>query len=273
MDQDPKVTLRWALRSLERALQNLNDGWAERRVRRQFHQLLLAVERDEQHLELEAGQTVGNVITALNTALGGAATVTLNSDGSISTATSALYPGYSLNVTNDTTQRGSTGVSFSQLFGLGDNAKALQASGFGLTSTVSANPARIGFATPAITPSSVAGDTIVSAGDNSGAIALQNVITKSHSFAAAGGIAAQTASLSDYAASFYQNVSTQSNAVTAMQTTQDDRLTEANSRVSANSGVNLDEELMALTQYQQSYAAGARILTVVDQLYQTLLQM
>jgi flagellar hook-associated protein 1 FlgK len=220
-----------------------------------------------------AGQTVGDVITALNTALGGAATLTLNSDGSISTATSALYPGYSLNVTNDTTQRGSTGVSFSQLFGLGDNSKALQAQAFGLTSAVSANPARIGFATPAITASTVAGDTIVSAGDNSGAIALQNVITKTQAFAAAGGISAQTASLSDYAASFYQNVSTQSNAVKALQTTQDDRLTEANSRVSSNSGVNLDEELMALTQYQQAYAAGARILTVVDNLYQTLLQM
>lgn len=51
MDQDPKVTLLWALRSLERALQNLNDGWAERRVRRQFHQLLLAVERDARHIE------------------------------------------------------------------------------------------------------------------------------------------------------------------------------------------------------------------------------
>jgi hypothetical protein len=50
MDQHPKVTLQWALRSLERALQNLDDGWAERRVRRQFHQLLLAVERDEQHM-------------------------------------------------------------------------------------------------------------------------------------------------------------------------------------------------------------------------------
>ena len=46
MDQHPKVTLEWALRGLERALQNLDDGWAERRVRRQFHQLLLAVERD-----------------------------------------------------------------------------------------------------------------------------------------------------------------------------------------------------------------------------------
>jgi flagellar hook-associated protein 1 FlgK len=79
--------------------------------------------------------------------------------------------------------------------------------------------------------------------------------------------------LSDYAATFYQNVSTQSNSVTANQTTQDDRLTEAQSRQSSNSGVNLDEELSSLSTYQQSYAAGARMLTVVDQLYQTLLQI
>ena len=36
----------WALRGVERAIQNLGDGWAERRVRRQFHQLLLAIERE-----------------------------------------------------------------------------------------------------------------------------------------------------------------------------------------------------------------------------------
>jgi flagellar hook-associated protein 1 len=220
-----------------------------------------------------AGQTIGNVVTALNTAMGGAATFTLNPDGSISTATSALYPGYALNVTGDTTQRGSTGMSFSQIFGLGANAQATQAIGFDLTSAVAANPNRVGFASPAITPTSVAGDTIVSAGDNAGAIALQNLITKTQNFHAAGGIVAQAASLSDYAATFYQNLSTQSNAITANQTTQDDRLTEANARVSSDSGVNLDEELTALSSYQQAYAAGARILTVVDQMYQTLLQM
>ena len=53
MDQDTKVTLQWALRSLERALQNLDDGWAERRVRRQFHQLLLAIERDAENLDAQ----------------------------------------------------------------------------------------------------------------------------------------------------------------------------------------------------------------------------
>jgi flagellar hook-associated protein 1 FlgK len=220
-----------------------------------------------------AGQTVGNVISALNTALGGAATLTLNGDGSISTADSALYPGYDLNVTGDTTQRGSTGVSFSELFGLGASALAQQAQGFSVTSAVANNPARLGSGTPGITATTVAGNTIVESGDNSGAIALENAINTTKSFQAAGGISAQTASLSDYAASFYQNLSTQSNAVTTNQTTQDDRLTEANSRVASNSGVNLDEELTNLSSYQQAYAAGARILTTVDQLYQTLLQI
>jgi len=220
-----------------------------------------------------AGQTVGDVVTALNTALGGAATFTLNGDGSISTATSPLYSGYAVNVGNDTTSRGTTGMSFSQIFGLGTNAVANQAVGFGMTSAATSNPGRIGFATATLTPASVAGDTIVSAGDNSGAIALQNVITQNRSFNAVSGIAAQTASLSDYAATFYQNLSTQSNQVSANQTTQDNRLAEAQSRLSSNSGVNLDEELMALSTYQQAYAAGARLLTVVDGLYKTLLDI
>jgi flagellar hook-associated protein 1 FlgK len=220
-----------------------------------------------------AGQTIGDVVNALNTALGGAATFTLNADGSISSATSALYPGYTVNVSGDTTQRGATNMSFSQIFGLGANAQSMQASAFNVTQAIAANPGRVGFAAPNITAATVAGDTIVSAGDNAGAIALQNVINKSENFQAVGGISAQVSSLSDYAASFYQNLATQSNTVTANQTTQDDRLTEAQSRMTSNSGVSLDEELTSLSSYQQAYAAGARILTVVDKLYQTLLDI
>lgn len=220
-----------------------------------------------------AGQSIGDVVNALNTALGGAATFTLNANGSITTQTSAAYAGYQVNVTGDTTQRGSTGISFTELFGLGSSALADQAAGFGLTTAVQNNPAQVGMGTPNITASTVAGNSIITAGDNSGAIAMQNLINNSQSFAAAGSIAAQTASLTDYAASFYQNVSDQSNTITQSQTTQDDRLTEAQSRQSSDSGVNLDQELTNLTTYQQAYAAGARILSVVDQLYQTLLQI
>ena len=220
-----------------------------------------------------AGMSIANVVSAMNTAMGGATVFTLNANGSITNANSALYPNYQLNVTGDTTQRGGTGVSFTKLFGIGANNLANQASAFSVTSAVAANPHRIGFATPTITSSTIAGGSVVLGGDSSGAIALQNAITSNQSFKAAGGIAAQTSSLSDYAASFYQNVSTQSNAVTANQTTQDDRLQEAQTRMSSNSGVNLDEELTNLSSYQKAYSAGARILTVVDQLYTTLLQI
>jgi len=48
--QHPKVTIGWAVVSLERALDNLGDSPAEARVRRQFHQLLLALERDGHNL-------------------------------------------------------------------------------------------------------------------------------------------------------------------------------------------------------------------------------
>jgi hypothetical protein len=46
MPQHPKVTVDWAVNCLERALDSLSDGGAEARVRRQFHQLMLALERD-----------------------------------------------------------------------------------------------------------------------------------------------------------------------------------------------------------------------------------
>jgi flagellar hook-associated protein 1 FlgK len=220
-----------------------------------------------------AGMTIGNVVSALNTAMGGAATFTLGANGAITTTTSALYPDYQLNVNQDTTARGATGVSFTQLFGIGANNLANQANDFAVTSTVANTPQRIGLAQPGITSSTVAGDNVVEGGDNSGAIALLNVINSNRSFSAAGNLSAQTSSLSDYAASFYQGVSDQSNLVTQNQTTQDDRLQEAQSRQSSASGVNLDEELTNLTTYQQAYSASARLLTVVDQLYQTLLQI
>ncbi len=219
-----------------------------------------------------AGMTVGNIVTALNTALGGAATFTLNSDGSIGTAKSALYSDYQLNVNNDSTQRGTTGLSFTSLFGLGDNNLANQAVNFAVTPQVASAPQRIGMATAQLA-GAAPGDVIVSAGDNSGALALQGVITQNRSFGTAGGLAAQFGSLSDYAATFYQNLSTRSNTVTQAQTTQDDRLQEAQTRMTANSGVSLDEELTNLTTYQQAYAAGARLLTVVGKLYDTLLEI
>ncbi|HUO01924.1 MAG TPA: flagellar hook-associated protein FlgK [Rhizomicrobium sp.] len=220
-----------------------------------------------------AGQTIGDVVSALNTAMGGAVTFTLNGNGSISVANSPSYATYQLYVTGDTTQRGTTGLSFTSMFGLGAQAVANQAANFQVTSLVANSPDDIPLTNPAITSSSVAGDTIVESGDSAGAIALENVPNQTLKFPAAGGMAAQATSLSNFAAAFYQNLSNLSNTVTTNQTTQSDRLQEAQQQLASNSGVNLDEELTNLTTYQQAYSAAARVLNVVDSLYQTLLQM
>ncbi|MEJ0044093.1 MAG: flagellar hook-associated protein FlgK, partial [Rhizomicrobium sp.] len=220
-----------------------------------------------------AGMTIANVITALNTAMGGAVNFSLGSDGTLTAAQSGSLANYSLNVTGDTTQRGSTGMSFTQLFGVGSNQMALQASSFSVNGAIAAAPSRLAFAKPQITASSVAGSAIVGHGDNAGAVALQNVGAASQSFAKAGAMAAEVASLSDYAAAFYQDVATRGASADANHTAQADRLQEAQTRLSANSGVNLDEELTHMIAYQQAYSAGARMLTVVQQLFDTLLQI
>jgi flagellar hook-associated protein 1 len=48
-------------------------------------------------------------------------------------------------------------------------------------------------------------------------------------------------------------------------------LTQVQAMHQSESGVSLDEEMVALTKYQNAYQAASKILTVVDQLMQTLL--
>jgi flagellar hook-associated protein 1 FlgK len=184
---------------------------------------------------------------------------------------SSNYSGYQIGVTGDTTARGNTGISFTELFGIGAGAAATQAQDFSLNPAIAANPGLLAFATPQLTSATATGDTVVGHGDSSGLLALQNLDTASQSFSSVGNLGAQLNSLGNYAGLLYQDVATRSNTITSNQTAQDDRLQEAQSRQSSNSGVNLDEELSNMMTYQRAYSAGARMLTTVDALYQTLL--
>lgn len=223
---------------------------------------------------ITAGMTIGDVVNALNTAMNGAATFTLNSNGSLTETPSAAYSGYQLNVTSDTTQRGTTGMSFTELFGLGVGQAEAQAQSFSLNSTISASPQLLPFAQPSTDISTASlGTQVVAHGDASGLLALQNLSSAQVGFPAVGALGAQSTTLSNYAGAFYQDVATRSDTAQSNQTAQDDRLQEAQQRQSSTSGVNLDEELSNMMTYQKAYSAGARMLSVADTLYDTLLQM
>jgi flagellar hook-associated protein 1 len=220
------------------------------------------------NVSITAGMTFSQVVGALNSAMGGYASFTLNPDGSMTTSVAPGYSADQLQTASDTTTRGTTGMSLSAMFGIGANQMARQASGFTVSSAITGDPSRLAFAKPDFTTSQIVG-----AGDSSGLLALQNLTTSQQDFSAAGSLLSQTTTLGNFAAAFYQDVATRSANTKTNQTTQDDRLTEAQSRQSNESGVNLDEELSNMMVYQQAYAAGARMLNVVSQLYQTLLQI
>jgi flagellar hook-associated protein 1 FlgK len=222
---------------------------------------------------ITAGMTIGDIVTALNTSFGGAATFSLNSKGALAMTPSSANSSDTLYVTSDTTQRGTTGMSFTELFGLGANQAAAQAQGFSVAPAIASSPSLLPFAQSTMTASTVAGQSILGSGDNRGLLALQNIASAKQNFSAAGSLGVQTTTLDNYAANFYQDVATRSNAASANNTTQTDRLTEAQSRQASTSGVNLDEELSNMMIYQQAYGAAARMLQVGQQLYDTLLQM
>ena len=224
---------------------------------------------------ITAGMTVSQAITAINTALGSAGSLSLNSDGSITTTLASGYTnnGYQLQVANDTTSRGGTGVSFTQLFGVGANTIGQQAVNFQVKDAVQSDPSRVALGRSTVTGVPAAGTQMITSGDSTGLLALQALATSKQSFAKAGSMAAQSASLGDYASSIYQDIATKSSAANSNATTQGDRLTEAQNRMSNNSGVNLDEELSNMIIYQRAYSAGARLMSTVSDLYDVLLSI
>ena len=218
------------------------------------------------------GTTIGDMVAALNSAFTGKATFALDANGQLQVTPAGNYSGYGLEVTLDTTSRGTTGESFSSLFGLGTSEQMARAQSFRLTDAVANSPEALAFAQPSLSTSSVLGDTVVTPGDNRGLLALQDLINQPHSFSAAGAIPARSVSFGDYAASFYQDVASRGNAIDTSKSTEDTRLNLAKQKQSEKEGVNLDEELENMMVLQQAYNAGARLLQVAKELYDELLR-
>lgn len=217
------------------------------------------------------GTTIGDMVTALNTAFGGNATFALDANGQLQVTPAAAYSRYELEVSLDSTTRGSTGESFGSLFGIGTGEALDRASGFSLASGVAGSAQRFAFAQPTLTATSAVGTTVVTPGDNRGLLRLQDALNQSHTFAQSGALPGRTASLTDYAAAIYQDISNRSAMIDFNGSAQQTRLTQAQQNQSSVEGVNLDEELEKMMVLQQAYNAGARLITLAQQLYQELL--
>jgi flagellar hook-associated protein 1 FlgK len=218
------------------------------------------------------GTTIGDMISALNTAFTGKATFALDANGQMQVTPAANYSGYELEVRQDTTLRGATGESFTSLFGIGIGEKMARARNFTLVPVLQNSPQLLAFAQPTLTGATALSSVVASPGDNRGLLALQDLFNQPHAFSAAGALSGRNVTFNDYAAAFYQEAASRGNSIDVSKKAEDTRLQVATQNQSSKSGVNLDEELANMMVLQQAYNAGARLMVVAQQLSDELMK-
>ena len=217
--------------------------------------------------------TFGDVIGALNnvsTGIGLYGGFSLDTKGQIKWVAAPGQGDVRLDVMKDTGPRGDTSRGFAQLFGLSATARETRATSLGVNPDIASDPRKLAFARPDLSGVSV-GQVGVGLADSRGAQALFDVSRARLDFNGPTGTTGRTMSLADYAAALGGDVGSRAGQAQSDQASAVAFSTEAATRRSNVEGVNLDEELVKLTSYQQAYSAAARMIRAADEMYQALL--
>jgi flagellar hook-associated protein 1 FlgK len=160
----------------------------------------------------------------------------------------------------------------SELFGFGESLPIERSRSQAIRADILANPSRLAVA-QADLAGAVAGQRVLSPGDGRGALAMEQAAVTPRSFADAGALGSQVASIIDYAARLAGQAGVRAGALEAAKTAAEAVRNEAKDRRMSEEGVNLDEELVKMTTYQQAYAAASRMITAARDLYDIVLNM
>lgn len=177
--------------------------------------------------------------------------------------------GFDVKLVTDSTQRTGTGVSVSALHGLSPAATAGRAIETDVNVLVAADGARLAVGRPDLDAD--IGDRIIESGDNRGAAALADARDAVRRFPTAGLLSAQSTSISLYAA----RLGGEAGRIAADSKRSADGAeavaTAAADRRGQIEGVSLDDELIRMTAYQNSYAAAARVIQAATEMLDVLL--
>ncbi|MGA9659904.1 MAG: flagellar hook-associated protein FlgK [Asticcacaulis sp.] len=218
------------------------------------------------------GGDMATLVTSLNdttSGLGRYGTFSLDGNGQLSFKGFGS-PANTLSIGKDTTSRNGTGDSFSLFFGLG-GASGNLATHLQVADRVNNDAQNLALAH--VNLNTAGGLSALSVGDGSGGLALAAVASNTVNFNKTGLNAGGQSTLQRYGSDLAGQIGNlAANAKTNMQSNQA-LLTEATSRRSAYEGVNLDEELINLTTYQQAYSAAGRLVQAAKDMYDILLNM
>lgn len=217
-----------------------------------------------------AATTMQDLITALNantTGVGLVGAFSLDAQGQLSFAPSTTPP-VSISVAQDQTSRGAGGPSLSALFGIGVIERNSRANRLAVDPKIEADPNKL--ALSRLNLAAAAGTPAISPGNGQGASALAAAGEQKTTFDAVGNLGALSASLIDYAAQFGASIGSRSSTAETQRLTTEAVSKEVNTRRQSVEGVNIDEELVRLTTYQQAFNASARMIQAAKELFDVL---
>ncbi|MCF8466038.1 MAG: flagellar hook-associated protein FlgK [Sneathiella sp.] len=214
------------------------------------------------------GPTMADIVTEINANLNPYTTASLDANGALKFTNSSGYDGYSINVVTDNSDRGGTGVSFSEMFGVGSRYPSDAGLEFAVVADIAANPQLL--ATAKI---DLAGTPALTTADNRGALAFQSLATQAFSFDTTGGLAGSNVTVAEYAAQVLAKAGLDAARAESLQSDRESLSGALQNRLAEVSGVNMDEELANLIIYQNAYNASARIITTAREMYDVLMNM
>ncbi|MEO5335833.1 MAG: flagellar hook-associated protein FlgK [Magnetospirillum sp. WYHS-4] len=116
----------------------------------------------------------------------------------------------------------------------------------------------------------VAGEYLTSAADEEIIQALAEQLTSTNAFDAAGGLSTTTLTFSQYSANIVSYAAELADKNSSSGEYQTNLAESLSNKASTISGVNLDEEMAQLILYEQAYSAAARVITVIQSMFDAL---
>jgi flagellar hook-associated protein 1 FlgK len=220
-----------------------------------------------------AGGQMSDLVAALNnstTGVGLYGQFSLDAQGRLA-FTGSPPTNATLSVVKDNTDRAGSGVSMSELFGIGAAQRTTRVNEFKIDPAAAADPSKLGFAQ--LDLNVAAGTPSLRPGDARGALALAASGDVANSFGAAGGSSSSNMTVSRYASEFSGSIARDAADAQSRKESADAVKTEADARRQSAESVNLDEELVNLTTYQQAFSASARVISAAKELFDVLTNM
>ncbi len=240
------------------------------------------------YYDLAAGTyTIDEIETLIDTNLAGYAAASTSDGGPLTIAANDSSNGIAIVDLSDQTVTHTDGATtysgFSNYFGLNDlfetptRVQGDSTSGIAgmiqVRDNIVSNPALIarGALNSSTSPVPKAGDPAVALGDASAVQELADMFIDAVVFSATGNLPLTTISLAGYASEILSTTAVSASSAAKTASFKQTLFQEISFRSESLSGVNIDEELRNMVLYENAYSATARVIQVVDSLFDILL--